>query len=460
MLFVFAALVTAAAILIAADPKRSSTRWLSLMVFSGALGSLAVVIDYTIYPYVEEQMQANRGLLPYLYGLQAFSSLASYYVLPYAFLMFAVRYRTDVSLHPRLAAALPLLLLLPIALCLAFTPGYQEHYAVAFPVMAAWAVPYVAAGTALLLGKREVNRVLRRGHLALCLALLPPVIAFTFLNYIMQSLGYIGAWRYNIGVVAAAFFIFIYSIFRYGFMGVQFLVQTRRLDSTLRAVTSGTAILNHSIKNDIGKMRLFGEKIRAYAERSGLEELRADIGVVLQSADHIQEMVARVHERTQELPVRLAECDLRQLCGEVLASLAPELDNIEVELTAPEKLTAVCDRAQTAEVLTNIVRNAIEAMPEGGKLLVKLYETKRTAAIEMKDTGRGIDRKELRRVFEPFYTTKGSRSLNFGLGLAYCYSVMRKQGGSIDLYSAPGQGATVSLSFPKQMKGVRGAWTT
>lgn len=450
MPFVFVALLTAAVILFAADPRRASTRWLSLTSLAGASGALAATIDFTIYPYVEKEWPQYSGLLPALYGVQAFSSLASYYLLPYAFLLFAIRYRADVALPAGWSRALPALLAIPIVLCVAFTPGYTEQMPVTFPLLAAWAVPYVAAGTALLLGRREVNRVLRRAHLTVCLAVLPAVVTFTFLNYVLQSFGFIGAWRHNTWVVAVAFAVFIYSIFRYGFMNIQFLVQARRLDSTLRAVTSGTAMLNHAIKNDVGKMRLFGEKIRRYAEQSGQRELREDIEVVLQTAEHMQELVMRVRERTQELPIRRETCRVRALCEDVLRALRPELERIEVTLEAPEALTVECDRAQTAEVLTNLVRNAAEAMPEGGALSIRAFETKRTVAVEVKDTGIGIERRDLRQVLEPFYTTKAGRATNFGLGLAYGYSVMRGHGGSLDLHSVPGKGTTVSVTFPKR----------
>ncbi|WP_199617117.1 sensor histidine kinase [Paenibacillus alkalitolerans] len=447
MPFVFTALLTAAIILFIADPRRKSARWLSFTSLCGALGALAALIDNRIYPYVELHY-AELGVTAALYRLQAWSSLASYYGLPYGFLMFAIHYR-GVRLPREWAQVVPALLFVPIGLCLALTPGYTESYPIAFPVVASWAVPYFAAGIGLVLSKREVNRVLRRGHIVTCLAVLPPIAFFMVLNYILQSLGMIGAWRHNTWVVAAGFAVFLYSLFRYGFMGVQLLVQTRRLDSTLRAVTSGTAILNHAIKNDVGKMRLFGAKIQAYAEQTGQKELAEDIKVVLGSSEHIQEMISRVHDKTQEMPLRIEPCSLTRLCEDVLEAETAGAAEIAVTKEWSGELLVDCDKAQTAEVLTNIVRNAVEAMPEGGRLYVKIYETKRTVSVEIRDTGVGIDRKQISQVLEPFYTTKAGRALNFGLGLAYCYSVMRKHGGTLDLHSEVGRGTAVSLNFPK-----------
>jgi signal transduction histidine kinase len=70
--------------------------------------------------------------------------------------------------------------------------------------------------------------------------------------------------------------------------------------------------------------------------------------------------------------------------------------------------------------------------------------------LEIKDTGAGIDKKNLRRVLDPFFTTKGSSGHNFGLGLAYSYNVMKRHGGSLQLSSELGKGTTIYLFFAKK----------
>ena len=75
--------------------------------------------------------------------------------------------------------------------------------------------------------------------------------------------------------------------------------------------------------------------------------------------------------------------------------------------------------------------------------------------VEFRDSGIGMEKKHLKKVMEPFYTTKGSRN-NFGLGLAYCYNMMNKHQGSIELKSEPGRGTTVFLYFPKPKSEKRG----
>ncbi|MNC25549.1 Sporulation kinase A [compost metagenome] len=117
------------------------------------------------------------------------------------------------------------------------------------------------------------------------------------------------------------------------------------------------------------------------------------------------------------------------------------------ELDGPLPLTA--DRAQLVETVQNLVNNALEAMPQGGELLVRAYETPKWVVAEVQDTGNGISREELKRVLEPFYTTKAASNRNFGLGLSYCYHVMKLHKGNLHLESTPGKGTTATIHFPK-----------
>jgi two-component system NtrC family sensor kinase len=107
------------------------------------------------------------------------------------------------------------------------------------------------------------------------------------------------------------------------------------------------------------------------------------------------------------------------------------------------------DPHQLEQVFLNILMNAIEAMPNGGKLDISVRERRdpRFVQVAVLDTGPGIPPDVLPRIFEPFFTTK-EVGKNTGLGLSVSYGIVRTHGGYIDVESVGGQGTTVRVDLP------------
>lgn len=145
------------------------------------------------------------------------------------------------------------------------------------------------------------------------------------------------------------------------------------------------------------------------------------------------------------------ECEkmLRRLIGEDVAFITerePALYQVRV------------DPGQVEQILLNLVVNARDAMPRGGRLTVRTRNgssngtcgsnnTCHCAVLEVADTGVGMDQTIQERIFEPFFTTKGNRGT--GLGLATVHDIVLKAGGRIQVKSAPGQGSTFTICLPR-----------
>ncbi|MDQ8736820.1 HAMP domain-containing sensor histidine kinase [Paenibacillus sp. LHD-38] len=448
MLFVLIALWAIAAIIWLSDRRASVNHWLGAVAFSGGAGALAAVLDLQWLPAAAEAGM-NEVAQQLLYRLQAVSSLISYYGLPYSFVLFAIAYR-PVRLSKRFQGLLPFLLLVPIVLCVVFTPFYTILYPISFKIVVWWAVPYILYGAVQVLLKRQLHASFSRTHWIICSAVLPPVMFSMVMNYVLPSFGMLRMWVYNTWIVGLGVTVFVIALFTYGFMGVRVNIDRRRYDSTLRAVTSGTAILNHAIKNDAGKMRLFSEKMKAYAVATDQQELLADIETVLNASRHMQEMLQRVHRRTEDLVLRVEPADLAALIEQTIKGYEPVLGQIKLSTSLSQGWICRIDPAQVSEALGNIVANALEAMKDKGELFIQLSETKRELIIEIKDSGPGMSKSEMTKVLEPFYTTKSGSDTNFGLGLPYAYHVMRKHKGFLNLRSKPEAGTSVYLTFPKR----------
>ncbi|MDX1513847.1 MAG: ATP-binding protein [Gammaproteobacteria bacterium] len=141
-------------------------------------------------------------------------------------------------------------------------------------------------------------------------------------------------------------------------------------------------------------------------------------------------------------------------------SSKPENVRLDAAL-CPDPPAVRGDRERLTSVMENLLQNALEAMPEGGKLTVESTtrprvgaaapnpsgDADRYVALSVSDSGEGIQRDRLKRVFEPFVTTRQpAKERGFGLSLAYGYAV--QCGGELDLESNPGEGTTVTLWMP------------
>jgi CheY-like chemotaxis protein len=102
--------------------------------------------------------------------------------------------------------------------------------------------------------------------------------------------------------------------------------------------------------------------------------------------------------------------------------------------------------AELREVMTNLIFNAVDAMPEGGRITVRTACDEKGVIVSVSDTGIGMTEAELGRCLEPFFTTKGERGT--GLGLSVVYGIIQRHDGTIDIQSEKGRGSTFSIHLP------------
>jgi signal transduction histidine kinase len=146
---------------------------------------------------------------------------------------------------------------------------------------------------------------------------------------------------------------------------------------------------------------------------------------------------------------------------DLLEALAQK-NRVEIEFTPPEvPCISLVDAGQLQQVLTNLIVNAIQAMPDGGRVRVRLWPTQARppgdanaatgdyALIRIEDNGVGIDEETLPHLFEPFFTTKGVGE-GTGLGLSIAYGIVQEHDGWIDVASTPGKGSCFALYLPQE----------
>jgi signal transduction histidine kinase/ActR/RegA family two-component response regulator len=191
-------------------------------------------------------------------------------------------------------------------------------------------------------------------------------------------------------------------------------------------------------------------------DRLSPEEIREGLKVIERSSKDGAETVRRIQEFTGlRRDKEFISLSLNEIITEVANITQPrwkgqtQKKGIQVEL-----LTQLGDiplimgnPSELREVLTNIIFNAVDAMPEGGKLTIATQpQTEDWVEVRMADTGMGMTEEVKKRVFDPFFTTKGVK--NSGLGLSVSYGIIKRHGGEILIESEPGKGTSFILHLP------------
>jgi signal transduction histidine kinase len=178
-------------------------------------------------------------------------------------------------------------------------------------------------------------------------------------------------------------------------------------------------------------------------ESSAGDTVREDLNLIVEQAGRCKKIVAGLLNFARKNQVNHQLVSIKELVNHSLESLiVPEkvIINITDITTNPE---AMLDSEQMMQVLTNLVKNAIDAMPGGGTINIKMEDTLGNVIISISDTGTGIREEDRAKIFEPFFTTK-SIGQGTGLGLATAYGVVKMHKGQITAESNtdPAKGPT------------------
>ncbi|MBI4637115.1 MAG: response regulator [Candidatus Rokubacteria bacterium] len=186
------------------------------------------------------------------------------------------------------------------------------------------------------------------------------------------------------------------------------------------------------------------------------ELVQRSLRVVEDAALDGSETVRRIQQFSRLRPdEEFMAVDVNQIVQNAVAITRPRWDekiahenrplDLRLELRAVPPING--RPAALTELMTNLILNAMDAMPEGGTLTIGTrVEDGRSVVVTVADTGIGMPEAVRRRVFEPFFSTKGERGS--GLGLSMAYSIAKRHGGEIGVESEPGRGAMFTLTFP------------
>ncbi len=232
------------------------------------------------------------------------------------------------------------------------------------------------------------------------------------------------------------------------------LQESRKLESIGR-LAGGVA---HDFNNFLTVINGYGDLV--LGDLASTDPARPSLEKMRKAGDKAAALTRQLLAFGRRQPLHPEELDLSEVVAE-FEPLLRRVTGVEIEFTTtlPPQLSRVeADRSQLEQVLMNVVVNARDAMPQGGKLTIETSHitstaggakrgSRRSVMLTIRDTGTGMNTEVQEHLFEPFFTTKPV-GMGTGLGLAVVYGIVKQSGGSIQVESEPGEGTTIRISFP------------
>jgi len=203
----------------------------------------------------------------------------------------------------------------------------------------------------------------------------------------------------------------------------------------------------HEVRNNLVPVALYLSLLRRrLADDSGSMDVLAKVESGFTSLDATVNDL--LHFTAQRDP-QLRPVPLRELLEDVFAGLAPQLaaQGVDITTDVPPQLVILADRDMLRRAIMNLTLNALDAMPDGGELVVTSYSGRQGVELEIADSGPGLSEDVRCRAFEPFFTTKSGGT---GLGLAIVYRIAEVHGGDVVAANCPEGGAAFTLRFPRR----------
>ncbi len=211
------------------------------------------------------------------------------------------------------------------------------------------------------------------------------------------------------------------------------------------------AILAHEIRNPLASISGSIQLLKKSLALNSVDERL--IQIMLRGKDQLENFIKDFLVLARPTVGVSEEIDASAMLDEILESvkLGPSWhDGIEMEADYPRGVMVTANRTEIRQLLWNLVLNALQAMPDGGRVSISLgavtgADNRRWLTIQVSDQGIGIEEQDLKKIFEPFFTTKEQGT---GLGLAIVNRIVTVYGGILNVDSVPGQGTVFTVKIP------------
>ena len=216
----------------------------------------------------------------------------------------------------------------------------------------------------------------------------------------------------------------------------------------LSAIGQTAGMVGHDIRNPLqaitGDLYLLKEDLKELPDTDGRQSMQESIDSIEENIHYINKIVSDLQDYTRPLKPNFEVVDLRSLVEAILGETNVP-DKIKTTVEIDKDLTLKSDTAYLRRALSNLISNAVQAMPDGGKLVIEAQTKVSRTMLVVGDTGMGVSEEVKANLFTPLFTTK---SKGQGLGLAVVKRLMEAQGGTVKFESKEGKGTKFIIELP------------
>ncbi|QOX65358.1 hypothetical protein FRZ06_19360 [Anoxybacterium hadale] len=445
------------------DRKNPTNRWGGISGFLFCLGAIKEYFYFDLVPLIPHGTVNGEPLEIYTHLYSVMTALLYCFAMPTAiiFAMYFAGYDPNSSTRSRNKMIWGGIFFIPLIILLFYKPHLFRSYQLGNSVF--W---YVLGTFNLLCGLvfsllilrtvfQEPNPNLRRQKRLVATIILPPVIYWLVTIFIIHPLklnALFKLWQGNIVIVILSIGFFLVMSFRDGIMGLKLRREKYRWNSDMSSVRRSVAFTIHMFKNETAKMEYCIDNLEQEFLSKNQESVPpTEFALMRRSIEKQQEILERARRHSDEIILLEQPCSITNLIEEAVSSISYLNPQITIRVDFKDDASLLCDKAHILETIINLLRNAAEAISLRGEIRISydFVPKKGYGFIQIADNGSGIEKKDLDRIFDPYYTTENPEK-NFGLGLAYCRNVIQKHGGYIKVQSTPNKGSIMTIALPSE----------
>ena len=220
------------------------------------------------------------------------------------------------------------------------------------------------------------------------------------------------------------------------------IAETERMASVGRLAGS----IAHELNNPLAAILMYA---RLSEEQAVEPVLRENLAKIIRNTVRARDTIKDLVDYTRHSKIDLKPADPRILIQTCAANFERELKQKKISLSIISNIKdkkIALDAQHLERIFNNLIQNSIDAMPDGGKIIFQIDEKIKYFHIRVSDNGKGIAAKDMKKIFEPFFSTKESGT---GVGLFLTYEIIQAHQGKIEVKSRPGQGTTFIIKLPK-----------